>query len=1018
MGSQPPPQHKGHVPFYGRNNMVELQNKFDELTRQGVFKRPQDVGVNVEIINPSFLVKKKVGWRLVTDFAQLSGYCRPQPTLMPDCDTALKRMASWTRIIQADMSDAYYRLKLQQESQKYCGVVSPTKGVLVYTVGCMGLPGTEVALEELTCLLFGHLVHQGKAVKVADDLMFGADNDEELFKIFEEVLGILAENNVNLSARKTVIVPKEVTVLGWIWSGGFLKATPHKLSGLSECEPPATVKGLKSYLGAYRYLARVIKNYASLLLPLEGMVSGKIEGNTKIQWSSEKLQLFHKAQSALKDAKAIVLPRPDDVLQVVTDAAVLPTAVGAVLYAVRGNKTLLAGFYNAKLPTFQRKWLPCELEGVAIGAALNHFGPYIQHSNHRPQVLTDSKACVQAVEKLSRGEYSASARLGTFLSAVSRFQATVKHIKGTVNVTSDFISRNPVECHDKKCQICSFLRQSMESVVGAMSVESFLEQSIESVCSVSVSDIIEGRVRLPFVNKRAWIGVQEQCADLRKVDKFLRNGTKPGKKGHNFRLVKRYLSSRVVLSTEGVLVVRQVEPFSPTAERIVVPQQALYGLLAALHLKLSHPSALQLEKVFNRYFFALNLDKAIVSTSRTCHLCASLRDVPKALREESVDEPPSHFAQKFAADVIKRNGQLILVLRETISSYTQAELVSNETVSEISAGLVRLSNLMRPSKLVPMTIRLDPHPSHRSMCVAVKKSEGLSTQNIDLEIGREHNVNHNPVAEKAVREVIRELLVLVPEGGKITSSILSDAIACLNSRLRASGVSAYEIFTQRDQSTGCQISLDDMKLIGDQQKRRVVNHKYSEKNKSHGKPPHPESVVVPGDIVYIYDDRSKLHARPRYIVISVAGSWCEVRRFADKMLGGRTYSIKLSECYKVPDEVAEEKLPCYSHADEDYELISVPVKSNTHNEGDEDSRSDDDNQVAAQAEYPCSECKEEVADEDPAIACNSCDKWCHTKCCAVDEAEYQRLQQEELEAWYCPSCTQEERPAGEPPDRN
>ena len=340
-------------------------------------------------------------------------------------------------------------------------------------------------------------------------------------------------------------------------------------------------------------------------MPLEAIISGKQASNAKIEWSPERLKSFRDAQLALKDAKSIVLPKPEDQLQIITDAAVLPTAIGAVLYAVREGKTMLAGFYNAKLPEFQRRWLPCEVEGVAIGAALNHFSLYILMSNHKPVVLTDSKPCCQAVEKMSRGEYSASSRLCTFLSTVSRFQAVVQHIKGNANILSDYISRNPVPCNESKCQICTFLKSSMSSVVYA----------------VSVADVMEGKVQLPFIGKKAWIEVQEECPDLRNVFKFLQNGTSPGKKGRNLRLVKRYISSKVVLSAEGALVVRQIAPFSPTIERIVVPQNVLNGILTVLHIKLNHPSVLQLTRVFNRFFYALYLERAVNRCSKSSHHC-------------------------------------------------------------------------------------------------------------------------------------------------------------------------------------------------------------------------------------------------------------------------------------------------------------------------------------------------------------------------------------------------------------
>lgn len=71
MGPVEPSQRKGRLPLYARDKLVELQQKFD-LERFGVFRRPEDINVSVEYLNPSFLVKKSSsGFRLVTDFADV-----------------------------------------------------------------------------------------------------------------------------------------------------------------------------------------------------------------------------------------------------------------------------------------------------------------------------------------------------------------------------------------------------------------------------------------------------------------------------------------------------------------------------------------------------------------------------------------------------------------------------------------------------------------------------------------------------------------------------------------------------------------------------------------------------------------------------------------------------------------------------------------------------------------------------------------------------------------------------------
>jgi hypothetical protein len=82
------------MPQYSKDKLVELQNKFDELEYKEVFRRPEDLEVSVEYINPSFLVKKPSGgYRLVTAFADVGRYSKPQPSLMPDVDSILRTVA-------------------------------------------------------------------------------------------------------------------------------------------------------------------------------------------------------------------------------------------------------------------------------------------------------------------------------------------------------------------------------------------------------------------------------------------------------------------------------------------------------------------------------------------------------------------------------------------------------------------------------------------------------------------------------------------------------------------------------------------------------------------------------------------------------------------------------------------------------------------------------------------------------------------------------------------------------------
>ena len=59
MGPVEPSQRKDRLPQYTRDKLVELQEKLDHLEQLGVFQRPEDVGITVEYLDPSFLVKKR-----------------------------------------------------------------------------------------------------------------------------------------------------------------------------------------------------------------------------------------------------------------------------------------------------------------------------------------------------------------------------------------------------------------------------------------------------------------------------------------------------------------------------------------------------------------------------------------------------------------------------------------------------------------------------------------------------------------------------------------------------------------------------------------------------------------------------------------------------------------------------------------------------------------------------------------------------------------------------------------------
>ena len=350
FGPALPPARKLHAPCYGKDNLQILQDKFDELEAQGVFARPEDVGVVVQHVSPSFLVRKAsgIGYRLVTAFTTLGEYIKPLPTLIPTVESNLRVIAEWKFIITTDLRDAFYQIRLSKESMKWCATQTPFRGLRVYLVASQGLPGSSEWLEELMSLLFGKLVQEGWVSKVADDLYIGGQTIEQLFHNWVVVLNILYENGLKLKSIKTFIAPTHAQILGWDWHLGHISACAHKTLPLIKCEPPTTVTALRSYIGAYKVFNRVLRGCASQLDNIEQFIAGK-QKNEKLMWTDAMLQSFKSSQVALSSATetTITLPRRDDQLVIVHDGS--QVGVGSVLYVNRNNSTQLAGYFSAKL---------------------------------------------------------------------------------------------------------------------------------------------------------------------------------------------------------------------------------------------------------------------------------------------------------------------------------------------------------------------------------------------------------------------------------------------------------------------------------------------------------------------------------------------------------------------------------------------------------------------------------------------------------------------------------------------
>ena len=194
---------------------------------------------------------------------------------------------------------------------------------------------------------------------------------------------------------------------------------------------------------------------------------------------------------------------------------------------------------------------------------------------------------------------------------------------------------------------------------------------------------------------------------------------------------------------------------------------------------------------------------AIDRVTQACHHCAALRQTLKVREEPSSDA----VGVSFAANVINRSRQLVLVLRECETTFTAATLLEDERHYTLCDALIRLCVPIRPLHGPPAIIRTDPASGFKALTEDIL----LERYRINVEVGNAKNRNKNLVAERAVQKVQNELLRHDPLGGPASPVTLAVATATLNARIRLCGLSAREMWTQLPCEQSLSIFLDTWK---------------------------------------------------------------------------------------------------------------------------------------------------------------------------------------------------------------
>ena len=921
-----PSPHKTRMPSYGEHGQRLFNLKALAMVKKGVLIDPYELGIQPVIVNDAWVVKKQgsahLKWedcsekdvRMVTGFDPVNKYLSPIPSKASDPMAIYTSLANWKYLGELDFADMYWQLKFKLETTRdkkqleyLC--IRTIGGILAYTRGPNGLLGMDAVTDELTDKLLGDLVLEGKVVKLADNVYFGAESIHELHAIFHEIMKRCSLADLRIKPSKIHINIANADILGLHWNRGTLSPSTHKLDPLAVCEKPKTVKGLRSFLGAVRFneICLNSKDLADATELLDEQTPATKAGKEVIEWTNVLDEAFEQVQEICKNPLTVYVPKKGDSLFLVGDAA--PSqgpGIGTKLVLQRkGSEQLLPSFnHGIRMKGNMREWSACEVEAYQLAQGIKKFKPFIRYVGTKTTALVDSRATVLAVQRLEKGQPSTSRRLQDLLANVSAENIRVLHISAKLPSALleyvDFASRNPVTCENPNCTLCIESENPDVTFLGEVFINSAGVKEISSVPKMSIA---------------VWKEIQQSSKDLKRAAALLESGKAPHKKEKRANDIRKYLRN-CTLNKDGLVVAKNEDTSQPfllkKQDRIVIPREFAHTFATVLHRNLDHPLPTQMLKMFLRSFYMLDAIDVIRRVTRKCEYpCQAMKKIPKETMEYQTETKPEMSGIFFNADVLQESGMKILVFRENLTSYTESMFVPNEQKASLREALVIISSKLRSNQQI--IVRVDAQSSLK----ALKDDRTLAEEGIKLDIGSAKNKNINSVAEKAIREFREEMVKLTPHGGKISGSVLAKATRNLNSRIRHTGCSARELWVKRDQDTGQSLQFEDKQVADAQCEMRLKSHDSSAKYQSRDGPLVEIPRVKIGDRIYIKSDQSKSKARDQYVILRFVPNKneVEVQKLLDKNRKN-IVRVQLQNLYKVETDDED------TDVEPDYEVIN------------------------------------------------------------------------------------------------